>query len=491
MVNWLLDDVIKWLLAKAVLASLNALWGLLATTAFTSPDVTVLPQVAAITSKAQTVVNVSFVLAVITAGITVMTHETVQVRYGIGELLPRLVVGFIASNFSTPLCKQLIVTANALTRALTGEGVGSQDSFAHLLRVITDAMEDPANAFLLAVIGLILAGLTAMLLVTWLVRIGVLIVLVGIAPVALACHATPYTDGAARLWWRSILGLLATVLLQALALHTTLDIFLSSDANLPALGLPQDTGILNLFIIICLLWTVVKIPGLMRRYVMGGGGQHNIAGLLVRMVLVQQLSRVFRIPRFGRGSRAAAAAGTARGAGGSGGGPSVASTVIPYWRPRLPRPTPATAGTATPAGTSAGASGGQPAARPRPRIPAGVTPATAMPKTRPAWKAGGRPTAPARQTVPAGVTPATAMPPRRPAWQGGQPATPAGPAVPPGVTPATAMPKQRPSWVWPTWQATSGTAARSGGGTQPGRRVPGGVNPATAMPRTRPAWRRP
>ena len=37
------------------------------------------------------VVNACFILAIITAGIVVMTNGTVQSRYGVGELLPRLV----------------------------------------------------------------------------------------------------------------------------------------------------------------------------------------------------------------------------------------------------------------------------------------------------------------------------------------------------------------------------------------------------------------
>jgi len=454
----MLDATMAWLTAVA-LAAIKALWGLLANSAFTSPDVTVLPQVAAITSKSQMVVNTGFILAIITAGITVMTHESIQVRYGIGDLAPRLVVGFVASNFSTPLCQNLIELANALTRALTGEGIGSQDAFGQLLRVTTSALTNPSNAFLLAIIGMIIAALTAMLLATWLVRIGVLIVLVGIAPVALACHATPFTDGAARLWWRAFLGLLATVGLQALALHTALDIFLRPDANLPDIGLPQDpTGTLNLFIVMCLLWTVVKIPGLMGRYVVGGGSRTNIAGLLVRMVLAQQLSGVFRIPRLGRSGRAAAAAAAGRSGAGRG-GPSVSNTVIGYWRPRMPRPTPAATRSPAPAGSPA--AGGPSVAPARPRIPAGVNPATAMPKTRPAWRggrpaapAGSPPAAPARPVVPPGVTPATAMPPTRPPWRTSAGVPPAGgisaalprPTAPPGVTPATAMPRSKPAW---------------------------------------------
>jgi hypothetical protein len=369
MVAWLLNGAISWL-AGITLAVITALWGLLSQTAFTTPDVTTLPQVTEITGKSLTVVNVCFILAVITAGIVVMTKETVQVRYGVAELAPRLVIGFVAANFAVPICRQLVVLANALTLALTGDGVSSTGSFAQLLRVITDSMNNPANDFLVVVIGLCIGALTATLLVTWLVRLGVLIVLVGVSPIALACHATPFTDGAARLWWRSMLAILATVVLQALALQTTLKIFLDPGANVAALGIPNDpTGTFNLFIVACLLWVTIKIPGLMRRYAISGGGGHNVAGLIVRTVLVQQLTGLLRMPLRARGGgRAAAAASGARGGralgGATGGQPSAAHTVIAYWRPRMPRPTPIirpTPGTGRPTPTptgGAGASGG-------------------------------------------------------------------------------------------------------------------------------------
>jgi hypothetical protein len=481
MVDWLLNGAIHWL-AAIILTVITALWGLLSQTAFSTPDVTVLPQVTEITGRSLTVVNVGFILAVVTAGIVVMTKETVQVRYGVSELAPRLVIGFVAANFASLICQQLVVVANALTQALTGDGVSSTGAFGQLLRVIQDSMNNPANDFLVVVIGLLIAALTGMLLVTWLVRLGVLVVLVGVSPVALACHATPFTEGAARLWWRSMLATLATVVLQALALQTTLKIFLNPNVNVPALGLPNDpTGTFNLFIVACLLWVTIKIPSLMRRYVTRSGGQHNVAGLILRMVGVQQLTSILRLPLPGRGGRAAAAAGGARrgGAvgGGTGGQPSAASTVIAYWRPRMPRPTPNTrpapsTGRPTPiGGGGTGTSGsGQPSSG-RPVVPAGVNPATAMPKTRPAWQTGGaraasgqQPAPAASPRVPAGVTPATAMPRTRPAWQTPLARPQPAPPVPPPAQPSPQSP------------------ARG--------QVPRGVNPGNATPRRRPNWRR-
>jgi hypothetical protein len=393
MATWLLDGGVSWL-AGITLAVITALWGLLSQTAFTTPDVTTLPQVAEIAGTSLTVVNVSFVLAVLTAGIVVMTRETVQVRYGIAELAPRLVIGFVAANFATLLCRQLVVVANALTRALTGESVSATGSFGQLLRVVTDAMTDPANAFLTVVIGLFIAALTAMLLVTWLVRLGVLIVLVGVSPAALACHATPFTDGVARLWWRSMLATLGTVVLQALTLHTTLEIFLNPGANVAALGIPHDpTGTFNLFIVACLLWVTTKIPGLMRHYVTRGGTGRNVAGLMVRMVVVQQLTRMLRLPlgRHGGGGRTAARAGSARGgpaaAGAGGGRASASGTVIPYWRARTAAPTPGmppASGTSPATPTPMPGRGAQPSTG-RPVLPPGVNPGNAIPRRRPRW----------------------------------------------------------------------------------------------------------
>ncbi|MEU0561295.1 hypothetical protein [Dactylosporangium sp. NPDC006015] len=73
-------------LAKVVAASLDLLWGFLAGTAFSTPDVTSLPQVVAISGRSLVIVNASFVLAVLAAGVVVMGRETVQSRYGLAEL---------------------------------------------------------------------------------------------------------------------------------------------------------------------------------------------------------------------------------------------------------------------------------------------------------------------------------------------------------------------------------------------------------------------
>jgi hypothetical protein len=289
-VGRLLNAIPRWLLGL-VLQALNGLWGLLSQTVLTVPDVTALPQVQQITGTCTVVVNTCFGLLVVTAGIVVMTRETLQVRYGISEVGPRLVVAFIAANMAAVITRGLTGGANTLTAALTGEGISSPGAFSQLRDTVSVGLSDPAAPALVAVIGAIIAVLVGMLVALWLVRLGVLVVLAGIAPLALACHALPYTEAAAKLWWRAMLGTLGTVVAQAFALHAALSVFLDPHANLPALGLPGDpSGTLNLFIVACLLWAVVKIPGLMSRYVTRGGG-HSPGGYVLRVVLAQRLTR--------------------------------------------------------------------------------------------------------------------------------------------------------------------------------------------------------
>ena len=302
--NSLLDGAVAWLAGEA-LGSLDDLWDLLKSTALSTPDVTSLDQVKQLNTTSLTVVNGCYVLAFLTAGILVMTKDTLQIRYGISELAPRLVFGYVAATFAPLVTSQLIVLSNAFTQALTGEPVSSAQSFERLREVVRDAVTNPADALLTLIITLIICGLTAALMVNWLVRIGVVVVLAGFAPLALACHALPQTEAVARLWWKAMAASLGTVTLQAMALHVTLSIFLNSDVNKQALGLGTGTSsVLNLFIVMCLLWAVVQIPSIMRRLATSGSSR-NLGGDLVRLVAVRQLTR-------GRGRRPGARGGTRR-----------------------------------------------------------------------------------------------------------------------------------------------------------------------------------
>jgi hypothetical protein len=295
MTDWLMDGLVGWLAEKAV-DLLGGLVAFLASSLFTSPDVTVLPQVTSIAGRASLIVNACFVLAIIAVGIVTMTGDSVETRYNLKQLIPRLVVGFVMSAFSVPLTGQLITIANALTVSMTGTTAPTTETINFVKTRITAALTDEANALLVAIIGLLIVVLMFMLVGTWLTRIGTLVLLAGIAPVALACYATPWTQGAADLWWRTILSCLATPTLQAVSFSAGMDLLINPDANLPILlGLPgSDT--LNLMLVAGVLWVTVKIPSMLRRSITRKGSP-NVGGLLLRTVLIQGVTR--RIPILG------------------------------------------------------------------------------------------------------------------------------------------------------------------------------------------------
>jgi hypothetical protein len=314
--GWLVDNIISGVIdwfAKTILGALNALWDLLSATVFVSPDVTQLPQVTAFASTSLGIVNACYVLAFLWMGIMVMGRDTIQAKVGPGELIPRLIIGLIGANFAIPLCSTIIGLANAFTAALTSQDITAPGSMQQLRATTITAIDGQTGAnavsFLLLLIALLIAVLVGILVVQFIIRLGVLVVAVGVSPIALALHGTPQTEGAAKLWWRTFLGTLGTVVIQAVALHTTLTIFLNPATNFPVLGLPIPGGepgaVMNLLIVVCLLWGIVNVPALMRRYITQT--RPSAMGMILRVVLVQQLTRgISRAFSGGRGASRAA-----------------------------------------------------------------------------------------------------------------------------------------------------------------------------------------
>lgn len=294
MISWLMNGLVDWIAARVV-DILGGVLSYLSSGMFLSPDVTVFPQVTAIAAKSMYVVNTCYVLAIITAGIIVMVGGTVQTRYGLKELAPRLVVAFILSNVAVPLCSVVITTANAITTAMTGPSAPTTQAVRAARAHVTAAVSDPVTALIAIVLGFVIVFLMFTLVLTWIGRIGILLVLAGIAPLAMGCFCLPYTEPVAHLWWRSLLGCVAVPTAQAIAFSTGVHVLLDPDANIQTrAGLPGG-DIINLLIVLCLLWATVRIPAMMRRYVTRQGAT-NIGGIIARTVAIQAVSRVVPIP---------------------------------------------------------------------------------------------------------------------------------------------------------------------------------------------------
>jgi hypothetical protein len=295
----LFDHLLGWF-AAAILNCFDALFAVIAKGLLVSPDVTVLPQVQALSGRSVWVVDTIFVLSFVAAGVLATTSGgDERARYTAKDLTPRLVVGFIAAHFSPLVCGQAIALANAVTAGLAPGDTNRPGALEAIKAHVHAASGDKTVALLFAILVAIITVLLAGTLLSLLVRFAVLLVLTAAAPLALACHALPHTDAVARQWWRSFAGCLATPVLQAFTLQAGQWMLEDPAHLLPELGLPVDAGgIVNLFIVMVLLCTTVKIPGLVRRYAAQGGRSPNVLGAIVRVVVVQQLARA--LPGVGR-----------------------------------------------------------------------------------------------------------------------------------------------------------------------------------------------
>ena len=160
--------------------------------------------------------NTCYVLLVTAGGVLLMTNETLQARYTVKDVAPRLVVGMVASNTSLLLVGFGIELANALSRALLGPGVDPAQARATLKAVLVFPLDD-ANTLLL-VAGVVVVVLALVLAASYVLRVAVLVALTVAAPLALACHALPHTEALARWWWRAVTACLAVPVAQSLAL---------------------------------------------------------------------------------------------------------------------------------------------------------------------------------------------------------------------------------------------------------------------------------
>lgn len=302
---WFTDGIAEALvafLAKAALGTLRTITRLLDGTAFVIPDVSKLPQVGVLADRSRLVVYIVFPLLILAAAAIGMSHSTLQIRYQVKDLLPRLVVGWLGAAWSVPMCVQILRFTNALLRALIVPMPGHDTSFDQLYKVIAtavgpidaDQFGDSLTAGVLQVIiAVLVAGLAAWMALTWIIRIGVLIIVVGISPLAMACYSLPILDGAARLWWRTLIGCLAIPAAQALTFSVGMWMLLDPRGGLPDHN-GDDTGAqtLNLFAALAVMIFTAKIPGLVTRYLAASGAPRtSVTGAIAKVVVVSRLTR--------------------------------------------------------------------------------------------------------------------------------------------------------------------------------------------------------
>jgi hypothetical protein len=244
------------LFAAVVAAGLNPLLDLLGKTLLATPEPDQLPGLGAVWTGSWHILLTAYVILVLLAGLIIMSYQTLQARYAIKELAPRLVVGFLAGTLSLFLVTKGIQVANALSAAVLGEGTDPAAMTRSLITMVQGSLH--GGGIFLGILGLGLVAMLLVLLVVFVVRVIVTILLIAAAPIALMLHALPHTEGIAYLWWKGCGGVLAIQVGQSLTLVVTVKVFFAP-GGFTIFG-PSISALMNLLLCIALMYVLIKIP---------------------------------------------------------------------------------------------------------------------------------------------------------------------------------------------------------------------------------------
>ncbi|MEU6858483.1 hypothetical protein AB0B28_06380 [Glycomyces sp. NPDC046736] len=187
---------------------------------------------------------IGYALVIVVGGFLVMSHETLQTRYTIREIAPRLVVGMLLAGLSAVLVQEAMDATNGVVDGFSSvsieansTGVAELEQFPEELTTDwwTDQMFEYEDCTARAAAGelddgevceepnllveilWIIATIICLLVLLFcaIVRNIAFFFVVVCAPIALACHGLPVTEWAARLWWRMLGACMASAIGQA------------------------------------------------------------------------------------------------------------------------------------------------------------------------------------------------------------------------------------------------------------------------------------
>ncbi|MEV4105901.1 conjugal transfer protein TrbL family protein [Nonomuraea sp. NPDC049649] len=312
--------------ASLVTMAVKPLLDLLAVTLLATPDVSGSGRVFDLWKANAIIADASLVLLATAGAIAAMGHETVQTRFAVKEVLPRLCVAFLAANTSFLICGKVIELANALSTALLGQDFDGRRAMATLRFLVIVPGQQQIFYTLLALVAAILLIL---LLISFVMRAALVLLLVVAAPLALAGLALPYADGLARFWARAFGGLLLIQVAQSLTLVLAVRIIFNQDGRL-LLGLTPTGQLVNLVLALSLLIILVRIPGwITRRVFAQTAGRGSTITRIIKYALAYKLTSpvlsALHLGRGGRSGRGGRASGAVRHAAVS----AMASKVLP------------------------------------------------------------------------------------------------------------------------------------------------------------------
>ncbi|HEX5116311.1 MAG TPA: hypothetical protein VFW65_14035 [Pseudonocardiaceae bacterium] len=258
--------------------ALNPLLDLLSHTLLTTPTPDSIPRISQLWNNSWQILLGSYALLVVLAGALLMGYETLQARYSVKEIAPRIVVGFLAGALSLWLATKGIQIANSVAQAVLGGGVDPTRAADTLRNLVLGSL---GGGIFLIVIGLVLAGMLVVLLITYIVRVALTLLLIAGAPLALMFHALPQTEGIAYGWYRLYGGVLVIQIGQSGVLIIAIRVFLAP-GGFSVFG-PTGSGLVNLLVALALMYILFKIPFWVLGWARGGGGgRRSLLGSVVR-----------------------------------------------------------------------------------------------------------------------------------------------------------------------------------------------------------------
>ncbi|MEU9018582.1 hypothetical protein [Actinomadura sp. NPDC048394] len=280
--------------ADLVTSAAKPIFNLLAETVLATPplDSPDMARAKDLWGVAQTIANTCYVLIITVGGVLLMAgHSLPGGELTPGQLVARLLGAFLASNLSLIVIGYGITFANGLAGAFLKAGAEAvaPGRVAKVIAGYVVANLVPAQPFTI-LIGLGVVVLALCVGFIYIVRVALTMVLIAAAPVALIFHALPATDGLARLWWRSITGVLAIGVCQSLILATAFRLMFSSvkgtDGHFPGLA---SNSTVDLLLALCLLWVMVRVPAWVARTIWRQAQPRLLTGLVKSLILYRGL----------------------------------------------------------------------------------------------------------------------------------------------------------------------------------------------------------
>ncbi|MGW4058640.1 hypothetical protein ACWEGE_10175 [Amycolatopsis sp. NPDC004747] len=268
-----ITDAINSAFRSVVDDALDPILELIGHTALSTPTISDLPGIGELWNSSWEIVVAAYGLLILLGGILLMGHETVQTRYSIKEIGPRIPIAFIASALSLFFADKLIRLANGLTLGVLGDGVNAP-SLGNTLQEAVQGIQTGGLFIILVALVLVVLGLG--LLVVYVVRIVITLVLIISAPFFLMCHGLPHTEPLAHWWWKAITVTTGVQFAQALVLITAVRTFLSGGVHLFGSTL---SALGTLIAAIALFFVLFKIPFWMLKAVKVGSGRSFLGGL--------------------------------------------------------------------------------------------------------------------------------------------------------------------------------------------------------------------